>query len=200
MLERPTVQGGKHGPRWTSRSLAIGVVLASGVSLAACGSGSPEEPAVRGSTETQSQRAPAATTPRISATAAKDRVLTPRTSRALRSVLKVSDTCDGAVERFAKKYRGRTIRFNGSVVNLMNHGNYTTRYDILIGAGSKGPRTTTGPAMQFKDVNFYELQLTGTRHVSSVNAGDRFQFTANVEEFDPAACLLLLDPVTTEAG
>lgn len=125
------------------------------------------------------------------------RILTPRTSKDLRALLRVPDYCDRAVGKFASKYEGRTIRFNGSVVNLLNNGDYKTRYNFLIGPGSKGPATTTGPALPFENVAVFELNLKGT---DTISEGDRFQFTAEVGEFNEMSCLLHLEPVMTEAG
>ncbi len=127
----------------------------------------------------------------------REGVLTPRTSKDLRSLLKVSDNCDRAVGKFASKYEGRTIRFNGSVVNLMNNGDYKTRYNFLIGPGSQGRATATGPALQFENVAVFELNLKGT---DTISEDDRFQFTAKVGEFNEMSCLLRLEPVKTEAG
>jgi hypothetical protein len=148
----------------------------------------------------RTQAEPATESPDTDASPPAARVLTPRTNRDLRAVLRVSDYCDDAVGRFARKYGGRTIRFNGSVVHLVNHGNYKTRYDILIAPGSKGPETTTGPALQFRDVSVFDLELTGPDNPDSVSAGDRFQFTAIVEDFNAKGCLLQLDPVATRSG
>lgn len=145
---------------------------------------------------TRSNTTPATTTETTStlATPTAEPVLTPRTSNDLRAMLKVSDYCDAAVGRFAKKYEWRTIRFNGSAVTLANHGDYKTRHDILVSPKSGGP-ADTGPAPQFRDVNFSDLDLQGT---DTIAKGDRFQFTATVGEYSTTGCLLQLDPTTTE--
>lgn len=127
-------------------------------------------------------------------------VLTPRTNADLAAVLKVSDSCEDEVATFADEYGGRTIRFNGSVVNLMNSAGYDTRYDVLIAPGSKGPSSTVGPAMKFEDVGISDLELKGSDVPDAIGEGDRFQFTAEVGEFRPGGCLLMLDPVSTEVG
>ena len=61
------------------------------------------------------------------------------------ALLKVSDYCDATIAPLADKLAGRTIGFDGSIVNLVNHGHYHTRYDIFVASGDKGPESTVGP-------------------------------------------------------
>ena len=76
---------------------------------------------------------------------------------------------------------GRTIEFDGSIVNMAKHGDHDTRYDILVAPGNKGPESTVGPAFKFEDVNVFDLKLTGANTPDSVEEGDRFRFVAQVD-------------------
>lgn len=126
-----------------------------------------------------------------------DRVLTADNSEEFAALLKVPDTCGEKIASFAAENAGRTIEFDGSVVNMAKHGDYDTRYDILIAPGNKGPESTVGPAFKFEDVNFFDLKITGTGTPNYVDEGDRFRFVAKVGEYNPDQCLFFLEPVST---
>jgi len=126
-----------------------------------------------------------------------DRVVTADNSEEFAALLKVPDNCGETIESFAAENGGRTIEFDGSVVNMAKHGDYDTRYDILVAPGNKGPESTVGPAFKFEDVNFFDLKITGTGTPNFVDEGDRFRFVAEVVEYNPDQCLLFLDPVST---
>lgn len=126
-------------------------------------------------------------------------VLTVRNSKALAALMKVGDSCGEPIARFADENRGRTIEFNGSIVNVMQHGDYDTRYDILVAPGSKGPNSTVGPAFKFENVNVFDLNLTGDNPPASIQEGDRFRFAAEVVDYNQDQCLFRLDPVSTTA-
>ncbi|MCP8706981.1 DUF4839 domain-containing protein [Streptomyces sp. AC04842] len=125
-------------------------------------------------------------------------VITPENNSEFAALLKAADTCDAANADFATKYAGRTISFDGSIVNMAPHGDYETRYDFLLGPGDKGPNTTVGPAFQYEDVNVAELSLTGKDVPAAIGVGDKFRFVAEVGDFNAVQCLLHLDPVSTE--
>jgi hypothetical protein len=125
-----------------------------------------------------------------------EQVLTADNSEEFAALL-ASDYCDETIAPFVAKYAGRTIEFDGSIANMANHGDYDTRYDILIAPGDKGPESTVGPAFKFEDVNVFDLNLTGAKHPDSVGEGDRFRFVARVVNYDPNGCLLFLAPVST---
>jgi hypothetical protein len=135
------------------------------------------------------------TTPEETAPAETQAVatLTPQNNKDLAALL-VADSCDEKNVAFAKNYAGQTIAFNGSIGDVQPHGSYTTRYDILIVPGDEGPDTAEGPNFQFRDVNQFELEL---EEPSLPSPGDKFRFIAEVDEFNPAQCLFLLEPVKT---
>ncbi|WP_228678959.1 DUF4839 domain-containing protein [Streptomyces pseudogriseolus] len=125
-------------------------------------------------------------------------MITPETNPEFAALLKTADSCDGAIAGFATTYAGRTIAFDGSIVHMAPHGDYDTRYDVLLGPGDKGPATTTGPAFKYEDVGVAELRLTGANVPAAVSAGDTFRFVAEVGEFNAVQCLFHFDPLSTE--
>ncbi|WP_200210906.1 DUF4839 domain-containing protein [Micromonospora coerulea] len=126
-----------------------------------------------------------------------DRVLTVENSKDLAALLAVRDYCDETIGTFAAKYEGRTIEFDGSIASMLNHGDYKTRYDILVSPG-KGPKSVVGPAFKFEDVNVLDLHLTGANIPDSVGTGDLLHVVARVGEYNPDQCLFFLEPVATK--
>ncbi|MGW3234143.1 DUF4839 domain-containing protein [Streptomyces olivaceus] len=148
------------------------------------------------STAAASQK-PAATPTPTAADSAAAEVITSQNNPEFAALLK-ADSCDDANLDFATKHEGKTVAFNGSIVNMAPHGNYDTRYDFLLGPGDKGPNTTAGPAFKYQDVSAFDLRLTGKKIPATVGAGDKFRFVAKVGEFNADQCLFFLDPVSTE--
>jgi hypothetical protein len=150
-----------------------------------------------GETTAAPSREPAAApTPAASESPAIE-VITSRNSREFAALLK-ADTCDEANVDFAAEYTGRTVGFDGSIVDMAPHGDYDTRYDFVLAPGNKGPKSTVGPAFKYEDVNVFDLNLTGDKIPDTVGEGDRFRFVAVVREFNTVQCLFYLDPVSTE--
>jgi hypothetical protein len=113
--------------------------------------------------------------------------------------LNLGDYCSDKIDRFAKKHSGDKIKFNGSISALSNHGSYDTRFDILVGAGNKGPNAALGPAFQFYDKNVvFDMNLTGKNIPDNLMVGQKYRFTAAIEEYEADGCLLRLDPVETK--
>lgn len=126
-------------------------------------------------------------------------ILTVDNNADLARILHEPDYCGQPVVDFATEYAGRTIAFDGHIAAMNNHGDYDTRYDILIGPRDFDETYVRGPAFQFRDVNIVsDLQLTGPNIPDTLGVKDTLRITAVVEEFEENTCLLLLDPVTTE--
>ncbi|MEU4621301.1 DUF4839 domain-containing protein [Actinoplanes sp. NPDC023801] len=147
-------------------------------------------------TAAPSRKPSAAPTPAASESPAIE-VITSRNSREFAALLK-ADTCDQANVDFAAEYTGRTVGFDGSIVDMAPHGDYDTRYDFVLAPGNKGPKSTVGPTFKYEDVNVFDLNLTGDKIPDTVGEGDRFRFVAEVREFNTVQCLFYLDPVSTE--
>jgi hypothetical protein len=127
-----------------------------------------------------------------------EQVINVKNNKDFAALLLATDYCAPSMAQFADKYQGRKIEFDGSIVNMQHHENYKTRYDILIGPGNAGPKTTAGPAFKYEDVNMFDLKFAGTSVPSYVAEGDNFRFTAEVGEYNAnQGCLFFLTPVST---
>jgi hypothetical protein len=155
---------------WVLIAVAAGVVLllAIGGGIASALQGGDDKaakPTTSASKPTVSAGPSSPVTPKpeasSSATSAADQVLTVANNKEFAALLRLGDYCDDSIGRFADKYQGKRIEFDGSIANMMNHGSYQTRYDILIGPGNKGADTGIGPAFKFDNVNIYDLNLAG---------------------------------------
>jgi len=136
--------------------------------------------------------------PASSAAGEADQVITPENNEEFAALLASTDYCDPSMADFAAKYHGRRIEFDGSITKMQHHETYKTRYDILIGPGNGGPKTTVGPAFKYEDVNTFDLKFNGSSVPSSVSEGDTFRFVAEVGEYKPVqGCLFFLTPVST---
>ncbi|MGY1808008.1 DUF4839 domain-containing protein [Blastococcus sp. SYSU D00669] len=130
---------------------------------------------------------------------ATEEILTAENNEELAALLEVSDPGGAAVAAFASKYQGRTIEFDGNIASMLNHGEYETRYDILVGAGDFSETAMTGPYFQFRDVNITnDLHLTGSNIPDFIGRGDNLHIIARVVEYDSNSQLFLLEPISTE--
>lgn len=127
-----------------------------------------------------------------------DQVITPENNKEFAALLATTDTCGPSIADFATKYHGRKIEFDGSITNLQQYEKYKTRYEILLGPGDAGPKTTVGPNFKYANVNTFDLKFTGSSVPSYVTEGDKFRFVAEVGEYKPNhGCLFFLTPVST---
>ncbi|MFI9600936.1 DUF4839 domain-containing protein [Streptomyces sp. NPDC052043] len=177
---------------------AVLVILASIIGVASALSDGGEKKDEPGKSMAAASEEPSATPTPTAAESAAAEVITPQNNPEFAALLKTADHCDEANLDFATRHKGQTVAFNGSIVNMAPHGDYKTRYDILLGPGDKGPQTTVGPAFKYEDVNIFDLKLTGKKIPATVGEGDKFRFVAQVREFNAVQCLFFLDPVSTE--
>lgn len=126
---------------------------------------------------------------------AADEVLTVKSNQDLKTLLATSE--DYALSKaFSKKYRGQKIEFDGNVAASGSHDGASTRFDFLIYTGDYSATVAApGPAFQFRDVNFYDLNLQGRG--SGVGMEDNLHIVAEVGEFEARTGLFLLSPVST---
>ncbi len=125
-------------------------------------------------------------------------VFTSENNKELATILTLGDNCSDEIGAFAKKYPQQKFRFDGSISALAAHEGYDTRFDMLIGAGDDGGNTSSGPSFQFYDKNAFDLNLTGD-FPDNLAVGQKYTFTAEIEEYLPDNCLLRLSPVETKA-
>ena len=99
------------------------------------------------------------------------------------------------VAAFASKYAGQTIEFDGCVTAMQNHGSYTTRWDVLLGAGDFDPNSMRGPNFRLPDVSYYDLNVSGG---DSVYAGLNVHVVARVGKYNANTSLFELDIISME--
>ena len=108
----------------------------------------------------------------------------------LESLLALRDPGDPLVATFASKYSGRVIEFDGCVNSMQHHEDYTTRWDVLLGAGDFNENSTSGPNFHLTDVNFSDMNVSGG---DSVYAGLNVHITAKVGSYSATTQLFELD-------
>lgn len=140
---------------------------------------------------------PSSTEPAKPTEPALPAVLTAKNNKDLKALLATKDDCSAKITRFAKKYEGKTIAFNGNVGAIQNHESYDTRWDILISVGDYSETTAIGPNFRFTNVNFGELNVTGKNAPDEIGLATELHVTAILGEYDEEKCLYHLEPVET---
>ena len=69
-----------------------------------------------------------------------EQVLTVKNNKELAALMASTDPSSKA-QKFAAKYEGRTIKFDGTISAMNNHGDYDTRYDIPVTVGNSAEGT-----------------------------------------------------------
>ncbi|MDT0234442.1 DUF4839 domain-containing protein [Curtobacterium sp. BRB10] len=130
-------------------------------------------------------------------TTADATVITAANTSQFAALLQLGEYCDSSIGAFAKDYGGRTVAFDGSILKMNNHDSYTTRYDILLGAGDFSTTKSRGPAFQFEDVNTtFDLHYVADVP-DTIGEGTNIAVTAKVVAYNSNQCLLRLEPVQT---
>jgi hypothetical protein len=138
-----------------------------------------------------------ATSPSDPSEKAEEENLTVKNNKDLAALLAGPEPDTETIEGFAAKYEGRTIEFDGNIAYMNNHGDYATRYDLLIHSGDYSETATMGPNFQFRDVNMLDLNLTGDDVPDYLGTGDNVHIVAKVEEYNVTQNLFQLEPVST---
>lgn len=82
---------------------------------------------------------------------------------------------------------------------MNHHGDYATRYGILIVPGDGAETEKSSVSFQFRDENIVsDLNLTGANVPETFGVGDKLKVTATVGEYMPDTDLLVLEPVSTQ--
>lgn len=123
-------------------------------------------------------------------------ILTADNCKDLSEILSSKVDFDPLFKEFSKKYAGRTIEFDGNTAYVSPHGKNETRFDYLIYAGDYSTTTFSGPAFQFRDVNYYDLHLTGDNVPDNFGVGLNIRIIATVGEYDEASGLFQLKPIS----
>lgn len=101
-------------------------------------------------------------------------------------------------EAFAEKYKNQTIEFDGCISFVTNHGDYKTRYDILMMGGDYVDDNTAnpGPIFKFEDVNTNNLGIKELNLPSYVSSGSNVHIVAKVVEYNQDADIFILTPIS----
>lgn len=148
------------------------------------------------STEATTEAAPEGTTEIVTeaTTEAKDlEVITVKNNEDFKKLVKIKDPGDPSVEAFANKYSGRTIEFDGAIYDMMNHGDYDTRFDVLINPCKFDENTCSGPNFKFVDVNYYDMNISNS---DSIEPYKNYHFVCEVGSYDSNSQLFELYPIS----
>lgn len=113
----------------------------------------------------------------------------------LAALLTLRDPGDPSVAAFASKYYGQVIEFDGCVMNMQHHGDFDTRWDVLLGAGDYDENSALGPNFRLTDVNFYDMNVSGG---DSVYAGLNVHIVAEVGDYNSNSQLFELDIISMD--
>lgn len=119
----------------------------------------------------------------------QESIITPEKNEDFRALLQQNST---NAEWFADAYEGETVEFDCYVGSIMNHGDYKTRYDVLLLAGDYGASPSLGPNFKLENISVIGLGLSN----SYLSNGDNVRVTAIVENYDPNQDVLVLDPIS----
>lgn len=130
-----------------------------------------------------------------SATPSAEPMLSVKNNPELAKLLR-SPQDDELAAAFAKKYAGKAIEFDGNLGAMQQHGNYKTRYDMLILAGDYDENKAIGPNFRFIDVSpVLDLHPTSTNSPDYIKVGDNLHVVARVGEFNEMAGTWELEPI-----
>lgn len=121
--------------------------------------------------------------------------LTIENNSELKAILLTKNESDSIINDFAIKYAGRTIEFDGNITSMFNHGNYDTRYDILISAGDYDENSQKGPNFKFENVNYYNLGLSDMNVESVLKTGQNIHVIAKVVSYNVNNTIFSLKPI-----
>ena len=133
------------------------------------------------------------TEPVIEATPELAENLTAENCPDLAALLALRDPGDPSVAAFASKYYGQVIEFDGCVNSIQNHGDYTSRWDVLIASGDYDENSVMGPNFHLTNVNFNDMNVTGG---DSVYSGLNVRIVAEVANYDSNSQLLELQIIS----
>ncbi len=109
------------------------------------------------------------------------------------ALMKITDQTDAAtIKQFVNAHIGDVIEFDGCVALMMKHENYNTRFDVAMAGGDYDADRVYGPLFAFEDVNFYDMNVSGT---DTVAQGMNFRISAEIKGYSEAGGYIILEPV-----
>lgn len=121
--------------------------------------------------------------------------ITIENNRDFADLIKISSTDSTSIKKFVNAHIGDIIEFDGCIAFMMNHGNYNTRFDVAMMAGSY-TGTTSGPVFSFENVNYYDMNVSGSDEVSQ---GMHFRITGKILGYNSSGNYIILEPVSLKA-
>ena len=156
----------------------------------------PEDSDATADSDTDSDSSKGETSDSDQESSDEDEILTVSSCSDLKKILSLSNPEDKSVSEFAEKYSGYTISFDGNIAHFANHGNYKTRYDLLLTAGDYSETSMRGPYFKFEDVgasNFKSLGIDGFDKALTI--GRSVVIIAKINEYNSNQGILYLYPV-----
>lgn len=130
-------------------------------------------------------------------------VLTINNSDEFAELMKLEDQTDSkTIRTFVNMHKGEKVDFDGCVaymdnaVNTLTDKKMKTRFDVAIVGGDYNAKRVYGPFFAFENVNFYDMNVSGT---DTVAEGGNYKFKAIVEGFNEKGNYIILKPVSTVA-
>lgn len=113
------------------------------------------------------------------------------------SLMNITDQTDvTTIKTFVNSHKGDIIEFDGCIVFMMKHENYNTRFDVCVAGGNFDAERVYGPLFAFEDVNYYDMNVSGS---DTVSQGMNFRITAKIVGFSDAGKYIILKPVALNA-
>lgn len=125
----------------------------------------------------------------------KEEILNISNSSELAAILTTKNEFDPLIEQFANKYMGQKIEFDGYTADVARNGNYKTRFNYLIYVGDYNSSPIIGPQFQIKDVNYYDLHLSGSNVPDTFGVGLNIHIVAEVVSYSENSGLFQIKPV-----
>lgn len=108
----------------------------------------------------------------------------------LEEILSKKSELDPSYEKFASKYEGKNIEFDGRIDYVCNY-EYSVGSDILLSVGNYNPDHQIGPTFKFENVDVSDAKFDRT-----LNVGDNVKIVAKVKKYNSNSGLFYLEPVS----
>ncbi len=111
-------------------------------------------------------------------------ILTVENSRELAELLSSSGEDLEMNQAFFDNYNGALIEFNANIAFMAEHGDYETRFDVLIYPDDYSETTVIGPPFRVLDVNYYDFNLIGPDAPDSIMMGMNVRIVGKIVDWD----------------
>lgn len=110
------------------------------------------------------------------------------------ALMSITDQTDAeTIKQYVSSHLGTVVEFDGCVGLMMHHANYNTRFDVAIFNGDYDGSRLYGPIFAFENVNFLDMNVSGT---DTVAEGMNFRIAGEIKGFNEEGCYIILDPVS----